>query len=62
MRERDEEAAEERLHDLDDEVEVALEFQAVGGEDRLEETAEVQVDCARILGPEGGTVAGTEDC
>jgi hypothetical protein len=39
----DEEAAEKRLHALYYEVEVALQLQAVVGEDRLEEMAEAEV-------------------
>jgi hypothetical protein len=41
-----EEAAEECLHYLDDEMEVTLQLQAVGGEEGLEEFAEMRINGA----------------
>lgn len=50
------------MRDLDDEVEVTLEFEAVGGEDGLEEAAKMEVDGAGVLRAEGGAVAGAYNC
>lgn len=44
------------MEGLDDDVEVALEFEAVGGEDRVNKADEVVVDCACAGGVKIGRV------
>jgi hypothetical protein len=50
------------LQGLDDEVEVALELQAVGSEERLEEFTEVHVDGSGACWSKARTVSGTRRC
>lgn len=61
MRKRRKEATEEGLHCLDDEVEVAFELETVGGEERLEELAELRVDGTGASLTEVGPISGTDN-